>query len=681
MTTPQYENRPLKDLLQTIALLLTPDGLYFLTLLVLFAIFGGHHHAYIQRNPYCQIPVHDDPSRPRSLLSNTSLPPHVVIHISDLHVNDIEVGHAKHHLQIFKDHILPKWGPLSHAVIASGDLVHSVKRSGYPLGSYSMQQESEWTYLDSYAKQINQTTAWISTHGNHDSFGGKPHHHPHVPRLSSLASCSAETSNANNSARVKPYQFANGTLVIIAVDATLPQPLHRPLNFFGDFRDASTQLKTTLTQLESAQDAISRDILVFAHYPSSVMRGGKHLHAIALRKSQEPPKKSQHEQVPHWQKPRFAAFLSGHLHSLYDTVPHGLQAVSTSGALELETIDLVASGGYRVLAFDSGYLSFRTFSLKPSNNEQDSPFDDFVILNPPRAGLCSAGAGHAALTSTHVRILSPMTDFQRKEAIVRIDGQILGRMEKFDSECDKGAQGPEQTTCKHVYGVVWNPALYASGIHNLTLHIGEMQSDVHTFSLEGTFDTSWKARLRSLESILFSLSNFEVMSPILANVAFCLTMLFCIPGILIRKLPSYVFMLYALFLAFGAPFLIGKGLTAVDKGYGWVGIKYTFLSSKLTTSGVDAPFALSRFTWGVLVRASFTQMVVQRYLRRSRFSYLLLISLIFYLKDSFFFCLDIAGAYGIDAALLSPCCVPLLVISLWSSIGTGKSILKRITFD
>lgn len=657
MTSTPAQRNPTKSLIRTVILLCLPGTFLHIILLILIVIFGGHHQAFLNKNPYCQlrVPVNDGVHPPSS---NTSAPPRVIIHISDLHINDIGVGNPKGHLQSFQTDVVPKWGPLAHAVVVTGDLVHAVARSPYPLGTRSIQLESEWTWLDQYASHVNQSVVFLSTHGNHDSFGGHIHQHTHLSPLSSLT-CPGQRKQSYRK-RVFPHYFLNNTLVLIGIDATLDRPLHRPLNFFGDARDASSQLDATLQQLEDSPDKRSRDILVFGHYPSAVMKDGLRIHAIASASRQLP-----------LQKPRFAAYLSGHLHDFIGMSPNGLKAVSTSGALELETADMVASGAYRIVAFDNGHLSYHSFTIDGKKSSAFNPLNEIVALNLPRAGFCSAGAGTSSLKSTHIRLLSPYIDLEALSAHVEIDGLLVGPVSKFNSHFSTFNEGPDRNACHQVYGVEWNGSLFAQGVHNLTLHANGTTSAGHVFSLDGSFEKSLSASWSHLFSATFTLSDFASIAVLLSSSGLFLSILFCMPGILRRSSPSLSLAALSITFALGAPLLISKNLTVADKGYGFVGLMQTFLSSTAEGSGVDSPFIFStRVIYPILVPASFLQLVGHWYmLERAQFPRLILVTIFFNLRSSFSWVLEIMGAHGVEAALISPSCLPLFGLCVWSALS------------
>lgn len=649
--------------LRIVAILAVPRGLFCTTLLLLLIPHGGHHYAFISKNPYCNR-AQPDAQPP---LSNNSQPPQLVIHISDLHVSDARGTKVKQNLLAFERDILPRWAPLAHAVVVSGDLVHAIDVPRYPFGASSRQIPSEWAWLDRYAARVNRSIPWFSTHGNHDTFGGHLHHHARIIPLNT-STCPSQYTNSPHT-RVRLHRLAANSLNIIAIDATVQHPLHRPLNFFGDASLPAQQLPEFLDSIHLATTSseLPPNVLLFGHYPSSVMTSGTHIHALA------PPQPPGHSAQNTLQSPRFIAYLSGHLHTLHGLAKYGLQSVSKFGSLELETIDMVESAGYRILSFDGSSLSVNTYSMKP-NYANHNFLDDVIVLNLPRAGLCSPGAGFAARRSTHIRFLSPHVNLQANDTIVYIDGQEIGRVVKFDHVCRQQQVKEEplaSETCLHMYGVAWRAAEFEAGIHQLALHANGTQSSPHVFSLDGSADTSSiHAMWTTAISILFGLSDFATMAPLLCNAALLLSVLFCIPGLRNWSAPSAMLAIFAVSLWLGLPMLVAKNLTVVDTGFGWISIRHSILPSASFASTVDVPFILStKVIWAMLVPACFAQAVSN--IGRARdvsSSRLFIVAMAMYLRHGWSCCLEILGAYGVAAMLLSPCCVPLLAMCVWSSV-------------
>lgn len=654
------EHHLIKPLFRTGAILVVPDALFYLSVVALLLLYGGHHHSYLRHNPFCDGVDLTDSHTP---LGNQTRAPRIVLQISDLHVNDFDKGKAKRHLMAFEQDVVPIWGPVSHAVVVTGDLVNAIQRQRYPLGTRSIQIRSEWLWVNEFAARVNGSVAWLATHGNHDSFGGHISHHRNMPAQSEVV-CPVSQPPSRSGQRIQKHCFDSNQLCLLAVDATQAHPLHRPLNFFGDATDSGEQLAIALNKLDEESTTPTSDVLAFSHYPSSVLMSGRRVQdAARRRRSSSQPSSSQH-----FQKPRIAAFLSGHLHSLYGLVPRGLSAISTSGAFEVEVLDMVTSGTFRVFAFDAGYLSVATFQMGKNNPYS---LDDVVILNPPRAGFCAAGAGIAAMSSTHVRILSPKIDLSDEGVHLRIDGHDFGPVQRFNTTCGSSPpQTPDQHACSHVYGIEWNASAFAQGVHYLSLHTADVQSVPYPFSLDGSAEPGIRALWARVISSIFALSEFDVILTLLAYIPLVLSALLCVPGVLRRCWSSAALLAFSLFVLAGAPLLVAYDLSVVDKGLGWIGLHSMALPSGVMKATADAPFVFARrVLWCALLPACFVQSVAALGILTTNTWHrrLLVIPSLLSVWRCCWWTFEIWGAYGLAAAILSPGCTPLLLISLSSS--------------
>lgn len=663
----QFSLRERLDLfrvLRIFTILAVPDVLYYVTVAILVLIYGGHHFSLLNKNSYCSRNyASSDQSSPGSLLSNSSKPPQLVIHISDLHVNDIAYGSTKHHLHSFESHALPRWGPLAAAILVSGDLVHAIQRQPHPFGTRSLQSPEEWHWLGQYASRINQTLPWLATHGNHDSFGGFASHHPVTSNVSTLLCPGPDLSGPYH--RIQHHHFADFSLHLILIDSTASEPLHRPFNFFGDATLVSKQLQGTLdrlnTQFGRNSSMSMSNVLVIGHYPSATMASGNLIHSLAgTGKSLK--------------RPRFSAYLSGHLHDIYGIAKRGLTATSRSGSLELETPDMAFAGAYRIFAFDHSILSFKTFSVR--QDASDNFLQHAIILNLPEAGLCSPGAGATALASTHIRVLSPGADLDSYGTVVKIDGNPVGVLESFNHVCSDAALELDQhdlITCQHVYGVKWNSSLYKIGVHTITLHANDITSKPFRFSLDGSPPTSLNTRAYALMSAFFGLSDFQSILIQLSNISILLSAACTYRGMRLRESLSTMLFSFAVLLWTGFPVIIARNLTYKDPGFGFVGLSQTLLPTTSFSSSVDIPFILSRQVfWTSFLQISYIHAIRHSNLLNEASSWTILIALLS-LRRCWSWCMEIAGAYGISAALLSPTCAPLLVLCLWSIKMTGYS--------
>lgn len=649
-----------KRFLRILGIFLTPDALYYLTVLFLVLLYGGHRASIHGKNPFCN-------SLSRSTfppLSNLSGPPQVLIQISDLHVNDIGYGYSKQHLLAFEAQALPRWGPLASALVASGDLVHAIRRLPYPLHTRSAQFPGEWLWLDQFSSRVNRTLPWISTHGNHDSFGGHLPNQPHVPDVPSLLCPIANYSSSHP--RLQHFKV-DRSLHLIVLDTTPAHPLHRPLNFFGDASLIFGQLEKTLEEIHvehSSIDFPGPNILIVGHYPSAIMTSGTLVHPLAKRQGS-------------WQAPRFAAYLSGHLHDIYGLAKHGLSTISKYGSLELESTDMILSGAYRVFTFDQSILSFKTFSVRFQNPTPD-PLRDIIIINLPQAGLCSGGAGTAALKSTHIRVLSPSADLDALGVTVVIDGQTVGTMSSFRHTCSNAvvSEPRDLATCYHLYGTEWDPSQYAVGAHFITFRSNNSVSSPYYFSLDGSPDPSFLSKMYVFMSAFFGLSDFEHILIDLAVISLLLSVTLSIPGIILGHNLSLAFGVFSFAILLGCPVIIAKNLSVMDEGVGLVGLWYSSLTSGAVSYSVDVSLIMARRVfWPVVVPSSY--ILAAQQLRLALVSRQLLMLLqVLCLWRCWSWCLEIAGSYGVFAAVFSPCCGVLFMLCSWSvAQGISKSHL------
>ena len=632
------------NFLRTYIILFVPYTLFCVTLAILFLFHGGHHYAILSRNPYCTIPTSTD----------FQTAPRVFLQISDLHVNDKDGGKAKRNLGKFADHIVPTWSNVAEALIVTGDLVNACIKRPFPLDKKSVQLETEWAWLHSYASHVNRSVAWRAVYGNHDTFGGYiPHSH--------VNNFTGNLCSARDGGRVsRVVRYDHGGLSLLGLDCTLVQPLHRPFNFFGDARGAAPQLKSVLDEFNVDRGA-NHDVIAFGHYPSAVMAQGKQLHSLAMR-----PSLGGFD----LRKPRFAAYLSGHLHTLAGLARRGLQVVAKSGAFELELGDMVESGFYRVLVFDNGFLSFRDSSV---HENRDDPLGDIVITNPPRAGFCGAGAGAAASQSTFIRVVSSRTDLDKLGMKVTIDGSSIGNMRRISLECGAG-----KSACLNLFGAEWNASRYRFGVHSLKLETDNGFSHSHLFSLDGSQDPRLAARMERFISAAFALSDFDTMASALCRTGLLLCLLFVISGLRSKQTISLALSAAALFLSCG-PILFTTNLTHNDEGWGWVSLWGIHLPSGTYPPGVDPPYILSTTVlWGSLVPLCYLDGISSKGVS-SRLSSrkLLYIFVFFYLYGTLRWCFVILGAHGLAASVLSPSGFPLLIIGTISARTSLMKITRR----
>lgn len=640
--------------LRAAAILSIPFYLFLVPFCLLLLQYGGHRFAHLGVNPYCRLPIPQDGS------IGAKSPVTVLLQISDLHVNDNDGGRAKKNLRAFQTKVLPRWAPFASAILVSGDLVNGASHHRYPFGGRSMQHASEWGFLDEFVTEVNKSVPWIAAYGNHDTFGGPVHSNPHAPICAAPGQAVEKTVLRSSDGQ---------DVSVFALDCTLPTPLHRPLNFFGDGRRAASQLAESLAEMDS--DGNAKMSVAFGHYPTSIMAGGRGVHHAAKRT----------DEVGGLQKPRLAAFLSGHLHTLKGFVPAGLQAVSQEGVLELQLPDMWATGAFRVLTLDGGSLSFKDFSVHSSGSVG---LDDILVTNLPRAGFCSAGAGKVALQSAHVRLVGPEMVMEGRKLEVRIDDVSYGSVTRISSVCEKEetawSESNRHVRCVPLYGVPWNASHYDDGkLHTLTIHSNGEQSAPFAFSLNGTPEAGVKSRLRRLVSALFSLSDFATMSSILCSLGFFFCFVFCIPGLFRRSATTFAVCSIALLLKFGPAFIIANQLTDADTGIGMAGLRYVRLPDSIHQAGTDLPYMVSvTVLFGSLVPVSFFDAVTSsRAASALRQAVITRVFATMYVLKSLSWCLEIFGAHGVLAVFVSPSCIPLFVAVVLSILGSFRSLQKK----
>ncbi|PXF45153.1 Transmembrane protein 62 [Gracilariopsis chorda] len=611
-------------------ILSVPYAFYLVLFVILLLIHGGHRHAFLFSNPYCAIPSPPFDDRP----------PHLVLHISDLHVNDIDGGRAKRNLHEFASNSLPKWDKHAAAILVTGDLVNSIIKQPYPLGKRSKQIDAEWQWLHSYVSAINKSVIWKAVPGNHDTFGGFKSFHPET-------SCATpffrNTSHSVGELLIPSELSLNGRfLKLLGVDATLQKPLHRPLNFFGDAEAASTDLRSRIFNADGMGD-----VLVYGHYPSSIMEKGEGIHSAALADGGQGLK-----------KPRFAAYLSGHLHTLLGAAKNGLQAVSASGSLELQLPDMVQSRRYRVLVFDSGYLSFKDFRLGTDNG-----LERIIVTNPPRAGLCSAGAGDAALKSSHVRLLSVGYNLVENGASLEINGENIGPVRKLGC-AESPLDHSSDALCDHVYGARWDPYKYSRGVHELSIRSTNETFAPYMFSLDGSSEASLSSRLEQLVGAEFALSNFPAIARVLVIIGFTFSFLLCLRGCQKQSLVSISLAAISVIMCTG-PALFVRNIVLGEPGWTFVGVHFMYMPTGMYKAGIDPSYLLSTsVVWGTLVPVCYLDAILSRASGPTISRRILLVFSFVYSYKGISWTLNVWGAHGFLESLFSPSCIPLTAISL-----------------
>lgn len=619
---------------KAIALVLIPEFLYYITIFALVVVYGGHRVGYVGDNPSCAS------AESAHAHAGGGAGARVVMHITDLHVSTESQG-CRERLHKFEHDTFPGWAPILSGVVVSGDLVHAIAPRTRFLGSRSLQSNAEWGEVSNFLARVNATAPLVVCHGNHDSFGASVQ-----VRAYPKVSASEIASPVRQDDGVRVLRLPDKKLAIIALDATLERPIHRPINFFGDGKRVLYGLRKALDWMPS-----DYDVVVFSHYPSGVLAGGRLVHKSAIPRTGTGTNTAA----------KFAAYLSGHLHDLHGVAKHGLALTAHSGVMELETPDMARAGAYRIVVIEDGIVSTMVSFV---NATDDEFLHDVVVLNPPRAGLCSPGAGHRALTSTHIRVLSARVDLENDGVRAFVNGEFLGTFEKLggtgtDADCSTPA-------CAHIYGVIWDASRYAHGVHQLVLKGADTQSWTYYFSLAGKVNEH--GRIQRWISSFFSLTDFEFVMGSLTTTGLALSAGLTISGVVKRHRPSLVLFGFALFWLLGGPIIIGKRLIAENEdAIAWISLQsITVLGVGTWKSGVDIGFLFARnILWPVLVPLCYTQALLLNGCRmlvgRIELRRVLTVMGFLYSWRCLGVCREIAGAYGLYALLMSPSCVVMMV--------------------
>lgn len=434
-------------------------------------------------------------------------------------------------------------------------------------------------------------------------------------------------------------------VVVVVVIIVVRSFQHRPFNFFGYASD--DLVKELRDELRRHGNGANRTLL-FGHYPSSTVRfdGGKYRSFIDIAS----------------EVANITAYLCGHLHSIYEVMPMGCRALARDRqSLDLETPDLWTTSAFRILAFDHDLFAERVVRL--------DQWPLVLVTNPGEVHASSVpGAGEAARLSTHIRFLFFRGGSVADVVNIVIDGHPIGQVVAVDG----------------LNLIEWNPSSYDDDIsHLLEVFVDDARQPVTTLSFSfrgiGPQDKQTLKELlrRFLEVLLIRTDAPRLLSLwVVEAFLLCFVLLFWskfVPRYASRSRqlrPNVWYLLFTLccVMTVGPVFII-PGLVPSNAG---PNLPIAFVTIHGTFTGVgqlpssDANLGLFRYAWaGVVplvyacVMSAFIATTRQRILRLGLFW-------ILFWNRTIDRILDIAGAYGVRAVLLSPSLLPMALIAMYS---------------
>lgn len=475
------------------------------------------------------------------------------LQITDLHLSVFHDSNRVVDLRQFCDQTLRTIRP--KVVLATGDLTDAKNRDGQG----SRQYEKEWTLYRAALDQcqVEKTTEWLDIRGNHDSFN--------IPSSNSQANMFRNFSVQGRKGNLRSYMKTikhNGVKVaFIGVDATPEPGPKRPFNFIGVLN--KPELDTLASMASEAAEQTDHTVW-FGHYPTSCVLAPQ----PGLRQIMS----------------QGAAYLCGHLHSLLGLVP-AMYTRHHNGLRELELQDWKDGRHYRLLALDHGVLTF-----------SDLPHSAWPVVHvswPPHPTHTAVDREplHRLLTSTHIRLLifSP----------------------RLVSSCQVTIDGGSPVPCTSNDGVLytspWNPSLYTTGLHTLSVTAVDDSGQSNTITQPFSLDNSAPAHL--LPGRVLLMTNISLTSQIIFSFLLCLTTVpLCVARVWAGPHPSprwlrswtrrwsllasldcmfYPLVLAPLYIAIG-PWLVGE---IVDGHYGVMFVWGTFVAGSYLPGSLSYLYA------------------------------------------------------------------------------------------
>lgn len=598
--------------------------------------------------------------------------PLVVLHISDLHISDADGGVAKKYAREFVEDVLPRFSNVADVLAVTGDLVSAKQYPWGPLkrfiGYKSVQLVEEWEWFNRTIAQAvpklgTGKMLFVAVPGNHDTFGSRRFFDKFI------LSKASPVVDAEDIKRVRVEHVRGHT--ITALDATLFPSPHRPLNFFGNM-DSQTARHLQQAFSESRSNSHLGASVCLCHYPSSVLGSGSAVDSatIAAAKTRGPT------------SVRSTVYLSGHLHSMRNALPYGMQAVSKSGRIELQQPDMASTGSFRVLAVDHGVPSWADFKIPVDARQQL-----VVVMNPPRAGLCPPGAGFAALKSSHIRLLVlPAAigdgDLHGPSLSVYVDGSFVGHPVPVSTPAaSTGAKDNHSS----VFTVPWNSKQYweDGNVHNLDVFVGKGRARRlllhHPFSLKGQLPPGTAARLGAFFGAFFTLSHFDKIAR--EGVLFGLFSALGLGTYMLLGLPHLrrqaVFVLgWTTWMLLDGPLLISRDLSEPG-GMGFASLSAISVQEGYLVNPVDPLFAMFFVVNTALVPAVYLG-CLEGTIPDSCLSWPFDMARLLVLVRSFSWTLNVTGAHGLLAAIISPSCLPQTCLVTWCCFGQRARSRSRL---